>query len=78
MERHGAKQMIKAMFRGFQALPSPDDWRAILGNPQTLAEAEAAYRDRARSAHPDAGGSHDTMARLNAARDAARRELAPA
>ena len=75
MERHGAKHMIKAMFRGFVALPAPDDWRAALGNPRTLADAETAFRERARSAHPDAGGSHDRMAALNAAIAAARREL---
>lgn len=76
MERHGAKQMIRAMFQGFTALPAPgDDWRAVLGHPKTRAEAEAAYRDLARSAHPDAGGSDDRMAVLNVARDRARAEL---
>lgn len=82
MERHGAKQMIKAMFRGFTALPAPEDWRAVLGfaphaRPD-LAAAESAYRIRARDAHPDApGGSHDAMARLNRAIEQARKELAP-
>ena len=32
-------------------------------------EIEAAYRTKAKTAHPDAGGSHDQMARLNTARD---------
>lgn len=39
---------------------------ALLSNPANLV---AAYRAAARRAHPDAGGDHDTMARLNAARD---------
>lgn len=85
MERHGAKHMIKAMFRGFTALPAPDsaqDWCRVFGFPSrhdiTLAHAEAAYRALARDAHPDRpGGSHEAMARLNRAIDAARRELAP-
>lgn len=40
---------------------------AILsGNPVALATA---YKAAARRAHPDAGGDHDTMTRLNQARD---------
>jgi curved DNA-binding protein CbpA len=38
----------------------------------TTAQIDDAYRKLARSAHPDAGGSHDQMARLNAARDVAK------
>jgi hypothetical protein len=76
MERWGAKHMIRAMFQGFAALPAPDDWRAQLGHPTTLTEAEAAFRERARSAHPDAGGSHEAMASLNRAIDRARTEFA--
>jgi DnaJ-class molecular chaperone len=33
------------------------------------AAINTAYREKAKRAHPDAGGSHDQMARLNAARD---------
>jgi curved DNA-binding protein CbpA len=35
------------------------------------------YRDKARKAHPDNGGSHELMARLNQAISEARRELHP-
>lgn len=78
MERWGAKHMIRAMFQGFRALPAPEgDWRGLLGNPRTVAEAEAAFRDRAKAAHPDAGGSHERMAALTAAIAAARKELPP-
>lgn len=79
IERHGAKHMVRAMFQGFMALSPPEDWRAALGvsHGANLAAAEAAYRLKARRAHPDApGGSHDAMSRLNAAIDAARKELA--
>ena len=73
--RHGAVT-VEQEFRGYAALPAPlvpDDWRAALGHPRTLAEAEVAYRARAKAAHPDAGGSAADMAALNAAIAAARK-----
>lgn len=78
IERWGAKHMVRAMFQGFAALPAPvvpDDWRGLLGNPATLVDAEVAYRERIRSAHPDAGGTHAQAAALNAAIARAREEL---
>lgn len=78
MDRWGAKHMIRAMFTGFTALPAPivpDDWRSVLGNPVTLADAEAAYRERMKVAHPDAGGSAARAAALNAAIAEARKVL---
>lgn len=80
MERHGVGS-LEQMFAGFAALPpamAPDDWRMILGNPRTLEEAEANYKDRARYAHPDVNqepGAEILMAKLNAARDKAREIL---
>lgn len=52
---------------------SPDHWSIVLGVSQfaTDAEINSAYRKLARSAHPDAGGTDASMAKLNAARDAA-------
>jgi hypothetical protein len=69
-----------AMFRGFAALPAPEDWRKVLFiapfEKPTIEDAERAYRAMARGAHPDhPGGSHDAMARLNRAIEAARKEL---
>lgn len=75
IDRWGTGDMLDAAFSGFVALPPPE-WRDVLGNPQTLDQAEAAYRVRARAAHPDVGGSHDAMAKLNAAIDAARAAFA--
>ena len=79
IERWGAKHMIKAAFRGFAALPPPEaqTWRATLAlaPAATLAEAEAAYRAKARTIHPDVGGSDAAMAALNAAIAEARRVL---
>jgi hypothetical protein len=56
---------------------SPDWWREALGlGPDaTRAQADSAWRTLARKAHPDLGGSTERMARLNAARDEARRVL---
>ncbi len=84
MERHGAKQMIKAMFRGFLALPSPgkQPWRAVLGfRPDehvTKAMVQAKRREMARLHHADAGGTGSRMAEINAAADDALREAADA
>lgn len=76
IERWGTGDMVEAALVGFALLSSPDDWRSELGHPTTREEAEAAYRQRSRTAHPDLpGGSHERMARLNRARDAARAAL---
>jgi hypothetical protein len=77
IERYGVATMAQ-MFTGFLALPGPivpDDWRGALGNPASLAQAEAAYRERMRRAHPDAGGSAAEAAALNAAIQRARQEM---
>ena len=78
LDRWGTGDMVEAAFTGFEALPAPD-WRGHLGlgPAATLDDAETAYRSRARSAHPDAGGSADAMARLNSAVSQARQELSP-
>lgn len=76
--RHGGLAIVRAAFKGFAALPPPVDWRSVLGVPRTAdrSAAEAAYRDRAREAHPDLpGGSAERMAALNSAIAAARLEL---
>lgn len=41
----------------------------------TLADAERSFRKCAKSAHPDAGGTHENMARLNQATETARKLL---
>jgi hypothetical protein len=81
LERTGASEILDRAFGGFAALPaasSAPSWWAPLGftsAPTTLEDVERAYRDKARSAHPDAGGSHEAMVALNRAREDARRHF---
>ncbi len=76
--RHGGLHIVRATFRGFTALPAPKrrTWRDILGIGPNVVTITAdliqdQYRRKAKSAHPDAGGSETEMAVLNAARDEA-------
>jgi hypothetical protein len=75
IERWGASDMMERAFRGFAALAatSQEDWWDVLDcRPDAGADTiNAQYRARARGAHPDAGGSHEAMSRLNQARDSA-------
>ena len=75
IDRWGASDMMERAFSAFEALPAPgvpvvEKWWQTLGvSPDADAAAiNAAYRDKARRAHPDMGGTDDAMARLNAAR----------
>jgi len=74
--RWGTGDMMEAAFQGFEALPAPS-WRDDLGlSPgANLADAERAFRERARTMHPDVGGDQESMSKLNAAIERARREL---
>lgn len=84
-ERCGASEILNRAFTGFAALPAstgakgPRTWREVLGldgaGPRTVEQVESAYRRLARERHPDAGGSHEAMLELNAAREAALREV---
>lgn len=75
--RWGTGDMLDAAFTGFTALPPPaTGWRQVLDlNGGGIEQAEAKYRELARRAHPDSGGSHEKMAELNAAIAQARKEL---
>ncbi len=80
LERWGSSDFVDRAFAGFAELPpAANDWRAVLGFPLSARpspdDIERAWRAKAREAHPDAGGSHDAMVRLNEAREAALREL---
>jgi hypothetical protein len=78
-DRYGVGTLEQA-FTGYAALPENTavNWRAVFGfadQPVTWAEVEDAFRQAARQAHPDAGGTHEQMARLSEAKEFARKEL---
>ena len=69
---------------GLNALPAPSvvanpNWRTVLGFDQryspTLDEVKHNYRTMAKAAHPDSGGTKQTMAALNIAYSEAKTEL---
>lgn len=77
LERHGSGIMEKA-FTGFEALPSPASisWRDVLGYyGDDRAECKAIYLRKIRESHPDNGGNETAAAAINAAWQAAKREL---
>lgn len=81
VERHASTEMMEQAFTGFAALPAhaaEASWWDVLGvTPQaTGIEIERAHEALALKHHPDRGGSHDQMARINAARDVAMSERA--
>lgn len=69
--RHGGLHIVRQTFKGFIALPAPEQWWEVLGVAADASrdQINAAYREKARTAHPDQGGSDAAMARLNAARE---------
>lgn len=81
IERYGIGTLDQA-FTGYTALPPVGgtqgrDWRAEFefqpgDHPINLDVVEARYRALLKQRHPDNGGSHDAVVRLNLARDAAR------
>lgn len=70
IKRWGTGDMVQQAFTGFVALPSQENLHDILGvRPDaTEDEIDAAFKQKARIAHPDAGGSDEAMQRLNEAR----------
>lgn len=69
IDRWGVGTATQA-FAGYQMLEAPEQWWQVLGVDQNASrdEIQRAYREKARTAHPDAGGSDAAMSRLNAAR----------
>lgn len=73
LERWGASEMMERAFSAFEALPPPRSCWDVLGLKPGAGSAEvnAAYRSKAKTFHPDHGGSASAMAELNRARDEA-------
>ena len=81
--RWGTGDMLEAAFTGFSALPPPQQpgdaprtWREVFGaGVATRTQLAEVYRRLASAYHPDRGGDPAKMAELNAAREAAWKEL---
>jgi hypothetical protein len=78
MDRYGIGDMEQA-FAGYTALPqNASPWWTILEFDERPAEWVTVlrrYHELLKKHHPDRGGSVETMAKINAARDAARFDL---
>lgn len=79
IERWGASDMMERAFSAFQMLPAPatrDCW-AVLGIPphSSIDAIARAWKDKAKELHPDNGGSDEAMSELNAAKDAALKQI---
>lgn len=79
IERHGVATVAQ-MFSGFAALPPPQEekraapWWEVLGLPKGTYSKEvidAVFRDKAKKAHPDFGGTNEEMADLIRAKEEA-------
>ncbi len=83
IERWGSSEMMEQAFRGFEALPAPDQckysWRDYFDfapdhNPSEE-KLKFTYRSFAKDFHPDHGGSDEDWAALNEAYTQAKTEL---
>lgn len=80
IDRWGSGDAMRAAFTGFRQLgDGRKPWREVLGfdagSNVTREQLDSKYSSLAKKHHPDAGGSHATMAEINAARDAAQDEF---
>ncbi len=81
IERWGASDMMERAFRGFTAIPDKsNDWRQILefssGYKPTSEEIDNAFRELAKTYHPDMqGGNTNKMQDLVNAREQARKAM---
>lgn len=79
IERYGVATVAE-QFAGFAALPPPEKpkpkWWEVLGIPANAERwmIDAAYKQRAKERHPDAGGTAEAMAELNEAKAEADKE----
>lgn len=78
IERWGSKDMMKASFRGFMQLPSPDmivPARRWFSDCNNLEELEHEYRLVAKELHPDVGGDVDEFTEMKRQYEMERKRL---
>ena len=82
IERYGVGTIEQAL-AGYKALPadSAADWRSVFGftkdSRPTWDAVDTAFKEQARTKHPDQGGTELEMQHINRARDYAEMELQP-
>lgn len=83
IQRTGALELLNRAFEGFKALPPAEkprrSWWEVMGlnrEAATIEVVEAVWRQRARTAHPDGGGTEEAIQELNLAMEDARKDLA--
>jgi hypothetical protein len=78
IDRYGVGTIEQA-FAGYAALPAQaSPWWTVLEfetRPASWEDVKARHTRLWQKHHPDAGGNHDTIAKINAARDAAKIDL---
>lgn len=79
IERHGSSRMLEQAFTGFASLPAhmvePSWWDVLEISPEaSVQDIVVAHKRLAEKHHPDVGGTHERMARVNRARDVALEE----
>ena len=69
LERWGAKDMMESAFKGFQALPSPEQVTntkvRYFSGCNSLSEGKERFRNLVQELHPDKGGNQDDFMELN-------------
>ncbi|GAB2528221.1 hypothetical protein [Rufibacter soli] len=75
IERHGGAGAFNTAFSGFKALPvsgetrKPEWWETLgISRNANAFQINEAFREKAKTAHPDTGGSNEAMSDLVAAR----------
>lgn len=78
IERAGASELLERAFRGFAALPAPNDvnWCEVLQLPPgaSFEEIRSTYRELVKRHHPDAGGNAEDFHRIQKAFEKAMEE----
>lgn len=84
IERWGASDMMERAFSAFVSLPPPGDavdlscWSVLGIQPRSSrSEIDRAYRELAKEAHPDRGGSREAWDALSAAYEQAKASTPP-
>lgn len=65
LARWGSKDMVKASFQGFKALPSPAGHKDYFAGCYTREDLKERYRELAQKLHPDKGGTDLEFAEMS-------------